>query len=252
MRFASLGSGSRGNATVICEHHTNVLVDCGFSVTQVEKRLARLGVNPSQLHAILLTHEHADHYGSAARLSRKYRIPVWLTYGTFATRLKPELDDPHYFHAHERFELRDISASPFPVVHDAREPCQFVFDNGVAKLGILTDTGTVTPHIIQSLSDCDALMVECNYDPDLLRNGPYPERLKDRISSDYGHLSNAQACALLQRLKPIKLRHLVAAHLSEQNNRPELAIEALSAGSGCHRDEVLVADQETGFSWLEI
>jgi len=252
LRFASLGSGSRGNATVVCERHTCVLVDCGFSVTQIEKRLARLELEPQHLCAIVITHEHADHFGSAGPLSLKYRIPVWLTHGTLANRIRPELVDPHYFHVHAQFELGDLIARPFPVVHDAREPCQFVFDNGAEKLGILTDTGTVTPHILQSLSDCDALMVECNYDPKLLSNGPYPETLKARIRSDYGHLSNAQAGALLQRLQPIELQHLVAAHVSEKNNRPELASEALATGCGCHEEDVMLAGQETGTGWLEI
>lgn len=237
---------------MVCEHHTYVLVDCGFSVAQIEKRLARLAIEPHNLHAIVLTHEHADHFGSAGPLSRKYRIPVWLTHGTHATRTQSGIVDPHYFHAHAQFELGDLIARPFPVVHDAREPCQFVFDNGVAKLGILTDTGTVTPHILQSLCDCDALMVECNYDPKLLRDGPYPRALRARISSAFGHLSNDQAGELLQRLQSNKLRHLVAAHLSEQNNRSELALEALATGCGCNREDVLLAGQETGTGWLEI
>ena len=218
----------------------------------MEKRLARLKLEPDDLHAIVLTHEHADHFGSVASFSRKYRIPVWLTHGTLANRLGTELVDPHYFNAHAQFELGDLAARPFPVVHDAREPCQFVFDNGATRLGILTDTGTVTPHILRSLSGCDALMVECNYDPKLLSNGPYPETLKARIRSDYGHLSNDQAGELLQGLQPGKLRHLVAAHLSEQNNRPQLSCDALATGCGCSQEDVLLADQEAGTRWLDI
>ena len=204
---------------MVCEHHTYVLVDCGFSVAQIEKRLARLAIEPHNLHAIVLTHEHADHFGSAGPLSRKYRIPVWLTHGTHATRTQSGIVDPHYFHAHAQFELGDLIARPFPVVHDAREPCQFVFDN---------------------------------YDPKLLRDGPYPRALIARISSAFGHLSNDQAGELLQRLQSNKLRHLVAAHLSEQNNRSELALEALATGCGCNREDVLLAGQETGTGWLEI
>ena len=229
-----------------------MLIDCGFSVAQMEKRLARLKLEPDNLNAIVLTHEHADHFGSVVSLSRKYRIPVWLTHGTLASRLGTDLVDPRYFHAHERLELGDLVAKPFPVVHDAREPCQFVFENGATRLGILTDTGTVTPHILRSLRGCDALMVECNYDPELLRRGPYPETLKARIRSNYGHLSNGQAGALLQDLQPVNLRYLVAAHLSERNNRPDLACEALAAGCGCHREDVLFADQDAGTDWLVI
>ncbi|MGI9302550.1 MAG: MBL fold metallo-hydrolase [Gammaproteobacteria bacterium] len=250
LRFASLGSGSRGNALLVRGRDTTVLVDCGFSVSQIEQRLARLDLTPGDLDAIVITHEHADHIGGAAPLSCKYDLPVWMTAGTLAACKDKSFHRCELFHAHAGFALSDLRIKPFPVPHDAREPCQFVFDDGEYQLGLLTDTGSITPHIVDSLRCCDALLLECNYEPELLEQGPYPWALKQRIKSNYGHLSNGQAAELLRRAEFPRLRTLIGLHISEQNNRPELALAAMSDALQGSCDDVRVADQDNGFGWV--
>ena len=254
MRFALLGSGSKGNGTLIEEGETCVLVDCGFTLRETEQRLARLGKSASQLSAIMLTHEHQDHLGGVGPLARKYRIPVWLSGGTAraAAHRLGSLPEIRLLNCHSEFAIDALQVQPFPVPHDAREPCQFVFGNGQHRLGVLTDTGHPTAHIARQLSGCDALILECNHDEAMLADGPYPPRLRARVGGGMGHLSNAQAGQLLSQLDNNGLQHLVAAHLSEQNNRPELAAAVLSAVLSCEADWIGLADQEHGLDWREI
>jgi phosphoribosyl 1,2-cyclic phosphodiesterase len=249
MRFASLGSGSKGNATLVEAGGTRLLVDCGFSCLETEKRLAGLSVQPGDLAAILVTHEHSDHISGVARLSRRYHIPVWMTAGTEAAHKGGKLAQWHCFNAHQCFEIGDMEIRPFPVPHDAREPCQFVFSDGVRCLGLLTDTGSLTPHLLTTLNQLDALILECNHDADLLAGGSYPPQLKQRIGGPYGHLSNEQAADLLTKINTDRLQYLIAAHLSENNNRPHLARDSLSAALGCRPSEILVAEQPAGMPW---
>ncbi len=254
MRFACLGSGSQGNALLIEAGATRVLLDCGFSMRETSLRLARLGLTPDQLTAIVVTHEHADHVGGVGRLARRFRLPVWLSHGTYAhlAGLDQLPEDCRLIHSHSAFALGDLWVEPFPVPHDAREPLQFVFGDGRNRLGILTDTGSVTAHIAQTLAGCDALVLECNHDEAMLREGPYPQHLKERVGGRFGHLSNAAAADLLARLDTRRLRHLVAAHLSEKNNRPHLARQALAQALGCAEAWVAVADQHEGLDWREL
>jgi phosphoribosyl 1,2-cyclic phosphodiesterase len=252
MRFASLGSGSRGNATLVESGSTLVLVDCGFSCRETERRMARLGRSPEQLAAVLVTHEHGDHLRGVPVLARKYRLPVWLTRGTHLFMRDDATLDLHYLDGHHRQSLGGLEVCPYTVPHDAREPCQFTFSDGARRFGLLTDTGRVTTHIRESLQDCDALLLECNHDPDLLAQGPYSRSLKQRVGGPLGHLSNHQAAGLLAELDTSRLQHVVAAHLSEQNNRPELACEALAAALNCTTDWIGVAGQEAGLDWRVI
>jgi len=252
LRFASLGSGSRGNATLIEAGATRLLVDCGFSCVEVEKRLARLGCEAAQLDAILVTHEHSDHIGGVERLARKYGLGAWMTPGTAAAGRIGEPALVRHFSSHETFAIGDVEIQPLPVPHDAREPCQFVFSDGRCRTGLLTDVGSITSHMLRSLQALDALVLECNHDPQMLADGPYPPRLKARVGGDYGHLSNEQAAGLLGRLDQGRLQHLVAAHLSEKNNRPALVREALAPVLGCRGDDFDVADQALGFGWREV
>lgn len=251
MRFAWLGSGSRGNAALVQAAGTTVMLDCGLPLAETEARLGRLGVAPSGIAAILVTHEHGDHMGGVARFARRHGVTVMATAGT-ARGLKGPVPTLERISAHETFSVGDLELRPMPVPHDAREPCQFVFSDGAALLGILTDLGRVTAHVIASLSGCDALALECNHDADMLERGPYPAALKRRVGGPYGHLSNAQAAALLAGLDTGCLKHLVAVHLSETNNTPHLARAALAAGLGCVPAEIAVAYQETGLGWLQI
>ncbi|MGI9047546.1 MAG: MBL fold metallo-hydrolase [Burkholderiales bacterium] len=254
MRFASLGSGSQGNALVVQAGRTCVLLDCGFRVKETFARLAALGLAPDDLAAIVISHEHDDHIAGAIPFARKYNLPLWLTYGTmralngFCTS-PPRLS---VIEGHRCFSIGDISIEPYPVPHDAREPAQFVFSDGARKLGVLTDSGCATRHIEAVLRSCDALVLECNHDGEMLRNGIYPPRLKARISGRLGHLDNADAASLLSALDCTRLQHVVAAHVSQQNNTPQLARAALCAVLNCADEWVTVADQVSGFSWLQI
>lgn len=253
MRFAVLGSGSRGNATLVEAGGTAVLLDCGFSVAQVEQRLGRLGKRVQDLAGVVVTHEHSDHVGGVATLARTFGLPVWATPGTArAAGLTTLLRDCRLFDCHAPFIIGDLEISPFPVPHDAREPCQFVFGDGARRLGVLTDVGASTPHIVACLSGCDALMLECNHDVAMLATGEYSPRLKQRVGGRHGHLNNGQAAALLAQLDRSRLRHLVAAHLSEKNNRPQLARQALAEAMGCDEDWIAVADQEQGLDWRDL
>ena len=249
LRFASLGSGSKGNATLIESGSTRLLLDCGFSVSEIERRLQRLGLAADDLSAIVVTHEHADHIGGVARLSRKYRLPVWLTVGTLNAARDRDFHNFECFHAHDVFAIEDIELHPFPVPHDAREPCQFVFSDGELRLGVLTDTGHITPHIQRSLDGCDALLLECNYDPQMLEAGPYPAALKARVGGRLGHLANDQARALLEAIDTSRLCHLIGMHVSENNNTPDLAHQSLCEGLACQDERIEVACQQEGFGW---
>jgi len=252
LRFASLGSGSRGNAVVVEHGATCLLVDCGFSVRETERRLRRLGLEPERLSALLVTHEHADHVGGVGVLARRYGMPVWMTPGTRAAAQVGELPRFEPLDCHHPFALDDIEIHPFPVPHDAREPCQFVFSDGARRLGVLTDTGESTPHVAAQLVGCDALLLEANHDRQMLHDGPYPPSLKARVGGRLGHLSNDQAAALLGQVDCTRLQHVVAGHLSDKNNRPELARRALGEALGCEPEWVAVADQVRGIGWRDV
>ncbi len=218
------------------------------------QRLARLGCPPEALSAILVTHEHQDHLGGVGPLARKYDIPVWLSRGTAqaAYRRLGRLPRSHSLNCHRDFVIDALQIHPFPVPHDAREPCQFVFSDGRHRLGLLTDTGRATTHIARQLDGCDALILECNHDSEMLANGPYPPSLQARVAGGLGHLSNHQAAELLAQLDNTRLQHLVAAHLSEQNNRPALAAAAISGVLGCEAEWIALADQQQGLDWREL
>jgi phosphoribosyl 1,2-cyclic phosphodiesterase len=252
VKFASLGSGSKGNAMLVWHQQTCVMVDCGFSARETEQRLAQLAISAESLSGILLTHEHGDHIRGAGALARKYGLPVWATRGTAAHLSLGKLPDLRCIDVHQNFAIEALEVQPFPVPHDAREPCQYVFSDGQARLGILTDTGSITNHICEQLSGCDALVLECNHDSEMLAEGPYPASLKQRVGGRLGHLSNTQAAGLLAEIDTGSLQHLVAAHLSEQNNSCQAVRQALSEVLGCESDWISIADQETGFDWREI
>lgn len=253
-RFASLGSGSKGNAWVVQSGRTTVMVDCGFSLREATRRLARLGLTATSLDAILVTHEHGDHGRGVARLAAQARCPVWLSHGCHAmleaVGMAPVA--ANLLVDFEVFTLGDLRVTPYPVPHDAREPVHYTFSDGARRFGLLTDAGHVTPHIEAVLSGCDALALECNHDQTMLQAGTYPAALKRRILGPYGHLDNTAAAALLARIGHAGLTHVVAAHLSEHNNTPELARAALAGALGCEAAWVGVADQETGLDWREI
>jgi phosphoribosyl 1,2-cyclic phosphodiesterase len=256
VRFASLGSGSKGNCLVAEAAGSRVLLDCGLSPRETARRLARLGLEPAGIHAVLVTHEHDDHAGHAYAFAALHGIPVHLTHGTRraqeAAGRSAEGVELRVIEGSEPFAVGAIRVEPFTVPHDAREPVQFVLGDGARRLGVLTDLGASTSHVEQTLSGCDALVLETNHDLELLWGGDYPKWLKERIAGPFGHLDNGCAERLLAALDRSRLQHVIAAHLSQQNNRAGLARAALARALGCEEDWVGVATQEEGFGWREL
>jgi phosphoribosyl 1,2-cyclic phosphodiesterase len=251
MRFASLGSGSKGNATLVQADEVLVLVDCGFSLRETTRRLARLDLAPEQLSAVLVTHEHSDHCSGVASLSRKHNIPVYLTHGTAASGRCDGASELRCFNCEDSFNIGELTVKAVAVPHDAAEPCQFRLDFGGRSLGILTDLGHVTPHVVDSYRECDSLLLEFNHDTGMLQAGAYPPPLKRRVGGDWGHLNNEQAAGLLRQLDGARLNNLVVAHISENNNCRDLATKALIEVLGS-TEEVIWACQVEGFGWLQV
>ena len=237
---------------MVRQHHTVVLVDCGFSLKEVKRRLGILRLDIEALSAIVVTHEHTDHISGVGGLARKYRLPVYATRGTRMVAAWGEIPDVNQVTPDEPVTIGDLEFLPFPVPHDARQPCQYVVSDGSRRLGILTDTGSITPHITSQLAMCDAMVLECNHDIPLLQGSDYPQHLKQRIAGRYGHLSNQQAAELIRSVDVSRLKHLVAAHLSEKNNTVALARQNLSEAAGCAADWIGVIDQNDGLSWRDL
>jgi phosphoribosyl 1,2-cyclic phosphodiesterase len=251
LSFASLGSGSRGNATLVCKANTRLLLDCGFSLKETVTRMQRLGVAPDSLTAVLATHEHGDHIGGVGALAREYNLPVYLTAGTWrAASHLGELPHVELIPANGSILIGDITVAPVAVPHDASEPVQYVFQSEGKSVGVLTDLGSVTEAVLRHYEQCDALLLEANHCPELLASSAYPASVKQRIGSDWGHLSNAQAKSLLIALSR-RLKYLVLVHLSEQNNSRERVLRALGSHTQI-AEEVLFACQQRGFDWLSV
>jgi phosphoribosyl 1,2-cyclic phosphodiesterase len=255
LRFKSLGSGSSGNATVIQARSesalTHLLVDCGLGIRQLEKRLGQAGMLPEQVDAIFVTHEHSDHIGCARRLALRERIPIWMSHGTYMALGEPDFEGLLRIACDgEAIEVGALQVRPFTVPHDAREPLQLTCTDGAARLGVLTDLGHATSHVLEHVAGCATLMLECNHDAQMLATSTYPAFLKRRVGGAYGHLANTAAAQIAQAMVASGLKQVVAAHLSEQNNRPELARQALACALGCVQADIHVADAVTGSGWL--
>lgn len=224
MKFSVLSSGSGGNATIVASPSTAVIIDCGVSIKLLKQRAESLSFDLNNLCAIVVTHEHGDHASGAAALARRLDIPVYLTHGTaVATKMWSERNVVvEEISPHRDFSIGDLLFSPSPVPHDAREPCQFVIeDSKRRRLGVLTDIGSVTPHVEAHYRGCHALILEFNHDTALLAECSYPDSLKARVGGRYGHFSNEQARSLLEKIASPKLELIVAAHLSENSNSPK-------------------------------
>jgi phosphoribosyl 1,2-cyclic phosphodiesterase len=257
LRFRSLGSGSTGNAALVEAtsggRTSRLLIDCGFGIKQLDLRLAKAGLAAGDIDAIFVTHEHGDHIGCAHSLSRRNRIPVWMSEGTwlatggrdFEGRLNLARDDTG-------FAVGDISVQPFTVPHDAREPLQLRCSDGARTLGVLTDLGHATAHVLSRLSGVHALLLEFNHDSELLANSAYPAFLKLRVGGKHGHLSNEAAAEIARAIRHEGLRHVVAAHLSEQNNRPDIVRRLMAEALGGHEAEMLTASASEGSPWLDV
>lgn len=257
MKFASLGSGSEGNALLISSAsgmtQTTLMLDCGFAIRETEHRLAKLGILPASLNGIVVTHEHQDHVGGVFKFARRHKIPVWLSYGTYQA-VQADCHDValHFCKDGDPITVGDIQLLPYTVPHDAREPIQYVASNGLHRLGVLTDAGHATQHLIDALGGCDALVLECNHDLKLLAESTYPASLKHRIGGPYGHLSNQTSSEILGALDQQRLKLVVGAHLSQQNNTPELAKEALYSAIDPEKISVMIACQQDGFGWIDL
>lgn len=257
LRFKNLGSGSSGNATVVegrCGAQVHrLLIDCGFGIRQLQTRLAQAQLQPEDLDAIFITHEHSDHIGCAQVLAVRYRIPIWMSEGTHAALGAPDFDGlMHVARDMENIDLGSFQARPFTVPHDAREPLQLRCSDGAAHLAVLTDLGHASAHVLEQLQGCHALMIEANHDPDMLQASRYPPFLKRRVSGLYGHLANGATAEILRTVQHAGLRQVVAAHLSAQNNVPGLAQQTLAAALGWAVEDILVASPTQGTDWLQV
>jgi len=256
LRFRSLGSGSTGNATLIEAGGApgfRMLVDCGLGIRQLSARLAQSGLADSDINAIFITHEHSDHIGCARQFSRRHGIPVWMSMGTWTALDQPDFEGwLRIAQDGVAIDLGGVQLTPFTVPHDAREPLQLTCTDGAAKLGILTDLGHATAHVLAHLQGCDALMLESNHDSAMLEASSYPFFLKRRVSGQFGHLSNTASAEIARSVCHPRMKHLVAAHLSQQNNRPELAQDLLSQALGCRSADIVVADAGAGTPWLAL
>jgi len=255
MRFAVLGSGSKGNCLYVESGGTAILIDAGFTGKEITRRLALIDRRPEQVAAIFLTHEHSDHIVGAGVLSRRLSIPVYANGGTaFGGETKMgRLHVWREFASGDRLEIGGLDLHSFAVSHDASDPVGFVISDGACQLASCTDTGYASNLIRARLMGCQALVLEFNHDPDMLKNGPYPLDLQQRIRSRHGHLANAQAAALLHELLHSGLRQVVPAHLSETNNAPELALQAARAALGNDWDGgLLVARQDQPTPLIEV
>jgi phosphoribosyl 1,2-cyclic phosphodiesterase len=257
IRFRSLGSGSGGNATVVEASGgittTRLLVDAGFSLRELDARLLRIGLAAADLDAVFVTHEHGDHIGCAVALSERDGLPLWMSRGTWrAVGPLPAPSGLRFARDDEALAVGDLELLPFTVAHDAAEPLQLTCSDGSVRLAVLTDLGSITAHMLARVAGCDALLLECNHDEAMLAASRYPPSLKARIGGRFGHLSNATAVQILGHCSSARLQHVVAAHLSRENNRPAIVRDALAAARGCGIDDVVIADPADGSDWLRI
>lgn len=248
MEFTTIASGSSGNCIYIRGGGTRLLVDAGCPACHIRDSLLQLGTRIEEIDALLITHEHSDHISRAAQLNRRYGIPIYassLTWDNLPFAQDYLIEDRHIFDY--GMEIGDIGLDFFRLSHDAVQPVGLVFSQGSRRVGLATDTGAVTASMYRQLSDLDGLIFEANHDQALLMRGPYPAYLKKRVASNLGHLSNQQAAEALTRLIGPRTVHIILAHLSETNNRPELAMNevclALEAAS-LHHTAVSIAPRK--------
>ncbi|WOJ95306.1 MBL fold metallo-hydrolase [Congregibacter variabilis] len=249
--MASLGSGSRGNATLVQAEQSSVLVDCGFTLREIQRRATERQVDLASLDAILVTHEHSDHCSGVAGLARHYDIPVYLTHGTLASGRIDNCPQTRIFNGDTALHIGAFTIQAVTVPHDAREPVQYCFECGEHRAGVLTDLGSVTSHVRKAFDHCDLLLLEFNHDRQLLAEGPYPASLKRRVGGDWGHLSNTQAATLLGQLNLQRLKHLVVAHISEKNNSRDSVEAQLRQVHPDLLAKTVWASQAKGFDWIE-
>ncbi len=241
-----LASGSKGNSIYISSGTTSVLFDAGLSGVEIERRMASRGLDPENLDAIVVSHEHADHIRGVGVLARRYGLPVHIAPETTkaATASIGRLPAVIYFSCGRPFAVKDLDIHPFSVSHDAAAPAGFTIRTPSCKIAIATDLGIATGMVRQHLKDCTHLVLEANHDPVMLENGPYPWPLKQRVKGRTGHLSNESAGELLMDIVHDNLAHVVLAHISQQNNTPEMALSVVAARCGKHPVKLSAARQD--------
>lgn len=242
VRFSVLASGSKGNSCYFETDRTRILIDAGLSCRELMRRLEGIGIRPDTLDALIITHEHTDHIRGAGPLSRRFDLPVYINQKTFDAGVKAlgKLPRPMIIQTGQSITINDITVETFTKCHDAADPFGLVFTSNGAKVGLVTDLGRSTRLLENCLAGCQALIIEFNYDQEMLDKGPYPLFLKRRINGSEGHLSNRQAGALLNAVSHEKLEQVVLAHLSETNNRPEMACR--EAAKALERSDIKDAD----------
>lgn len=229
VRFFVLGSGSAGNALLVQSGRTRVLVDCGFSGVELARRMKAAGAGtPEGIDALVLTHSHGDHAMGASVVSRRYGIPIYTTPGTKRWIGNRKIHELAVFAPGDQVSIGELRMTSIGLSHDAPDTVALRFDHAAGALGICTDLGEVTPNVERGLAGCDFVMLESNHDVEMLKNGPYPARLKKRILGRYGHISNEESADLIAKLIPQGLQTLVLAHLSETNNTPAVALRAVA------------------------
>jgi phosphoribosyl 1,2-cyclic phosphodiesterase len=250
LRVASVGSGSKGNATLVASDETTLLIDCGFPAREMLSRLQHLSVDISDIDAILVTHEHSDHINGVAAVSKAAGAPIYATHGTLTSGKLEGARTVVEIESDSEFAIGDIEVSAVTVPHDAKEPVQYVFKHEAQRVGILTDLGMVSPHVLRAYEGCGLLLLEFNHDLTMLRRGPYPAALKRRVSGDFGHLNNDQALGMLEAMGESLPGTIIAAHISEQNNSVDAVASLLSPLVQRTEINVIYATQSQGFDWV--
>ena len=246
LAICMLASGSKGNATYISDGDTSILIDAGLSGVELQRRLIYRDLVPEQLDAIIVTHEHSDHTQGVGVLSRRYKLPVYISQKTH--QASPRLGSLHEtksFECGQTFHISNLSIHPFSISHDAEDPVGFTIGRNGTTIAIATDLGIATSLVKEHLKHCALLILEANHDPQMLETGPYPWPLKQRIKSRTGHLSNTSSKILLEELQHENLQHVILAHLSETNNTPRIAFDEVAKALTRCNARLYVANQET-------
>lgn len=262
MQFASIASGSSGNCLYTGNDDTHLLIDAGISKKRIEEGLREFCVEPGDIDAVLITHEHSDHIKGLGVLARKYRLPIYATRGTIMEirrqRSLGDIDESlyHEIRAGETFRIGNMEIHAFAIPHDARDPVSYRVEDGRFRIGTVTDLGYYDASILAALSDCDILYAEANHDIRMLETGPYPYQLKIRILGNYGHLSNESSGQMISQLLNEKLQKVILGHLSKENNYPDLALKAVqyevesSLNRSSHKPEICVAPRESALDLI--
>ena len=264
MNLISIASGSSGNCFLVATDNTTLLVDAGLSRKRIQEGLNSVGYSLEDIDGILATHEHIDHIRGLGVISRRDKIQIYSTQGTlkgiFDTKSLGKLNKDYFnlISINKSFTIGNIEIKPFETFHDVNEPCGYTFKKGTKKAGIITDTGTYSSDIIDELLDINALLIESNHDLEMLNNGDYPYFLKERIKSNFGHMSNDTCSKLLNEILHDDLEGIILAHLSKDNNTPDKALKRIKSGIDIdtHHDsddfKITVANRHTPSKPVEL